>query len=103
MAKLNPDDRLELKRDIQMPDRYYRAGTTKTRAEWLDLFPKIGDWNWNDWFFNLSDLPPQTLDVDLMGTVINQVFEKHNLHSISYKQATREAIERYIARVFPNQ
>lgn len=95
-------DILELKKDIVLPGQYIKAGTQRTREDWLERFPKIADWDWKDWFINLSELPPPAKEVDLKRQVVNELFDAHGLHSVSYKAAAVEAIELYLTKTgFP--
>lgn len=100
------DDQLfkmfELKKDINTPDGYKRAGTKATREEWEKLFPtafQFGGKN-DEWFIDLSIKQDDTEQKqNLIWDVVNDVFEKHGLHSISYKQAAVKSCQEYLRKV----
>ena len=88
----------ELKKDISHPGAYYRAGQQKSKEEWEAIFPNAFLLNSNEWFIDLSKLKTKEGQADLVKTVVNEVFEKHQLHSISYKEAAQEACREYLKR-----
>jgi hypothetical protein len=87
----------ELKRDIQMPGHYYRAGQQQTKEEWLQIFPDGFDFDWKDWFIDLS-IEETKNNPNLISDLVNEIFEAKNLHSISYRNATCIYVEQYLKR-----
>lgn len=91
----------ELKKDINTPDCYKRAGTKATREEWEKIFPnafQFGDRN-EEWFIDLSIKVDDTEQKEnLVWDVVNEVFEKNGLHSISYKQAAVKCCQEYFRK-----
>lgn len=91
----------ELKKDINTPDCYHRAGTKATKEEWEKLFPKafqFGGVN-DEWFIDLSIKQDDSEQKEnLIWDVINEVFEKHGLHSISYKKAAVKSCQEYLRK-----
>lgn len=86
---------LELRKDINLPGQYYRAGQQETKDEWLKLFPHLyfqGDWD--EWFIDTAKEPDEPRDV--IEKLVNEVLEKYGLRSISYKQAAAECVRKYI-------
>lgn len=90
----------ELKKDINTPDCYKRAGTKATREEWEVLFPKAFQFGTNDeWFIDLSIKQDDTEQKEnLIWDVVHDVFEKHGLHSISYKKAAVKSCQEYLRK-----
>ncbi len=91
----------ELKKDINTPDLYKRAGTKATREEWEKIFPKafqFGDRN-DEWFIDLSIKKDDTEQrQDLARDVVHDIFEKRGLYSISYKQAAMLCCHEYLRK-----
>ncbi len=91
----------ELKKDINTPEMYKRAGTKATKEEWEKIFPKafqFGDMN-EEWFIDLSIKQDDTEQKEnLVWDVVNEVFEKNGLHSISYKQAAAKCCQEYFRK-----
>lgn len=90
----------ELKKDINTPDRYLRAGTKATREEWEKLFPKafqFNDMN-EEWFIDLSVKKEEVHKTDLAREVVNEIFEKRGLYSQTYTQAAIESCQEYFRK-----
>lgn len=83
----------ELRKDIVAPDEYMRAGHRKSSQEWLAMFPKLtfGSLAWKEWFVEVKTPPPPN-PKDTIAAVINRTFDKHGLHSVSYKDACKEVV-----------
>ncbi len=80
------DTPYELRKDIDVPGRYYPAGDRKTGSEWLTLFPDADVIDeWDDWFIDTTTRPEPASDPIL--NLVNDVFDKRGLCSISYKEA----------------
>lgn len=80
-------------KDIVCPNMYIPAGAVKERWVWAGLFPNMSDYKWNDWFISIEIQPaPAPKQPD---TIVNEVFKKHGLHSMSYKQAAIAACQQY--------
>lgn len=75
-----------------MNKRYIRAGSRKTEAEWKE---RLGEFNikWAiDWFIDLEESKDQE-PIDELRELINDVFNKRGLNSVTYKQAAKEIAE----------
>lgn len=83
----------ELKKDIVGPHQYIRAGHRKSSQEWLATFPQLRmkDGEWDDWFIEVK-APPAPDPKDIIAGTINNVFSRHGLHSVSYKDACKEVV-----------
>jgi len=80
----------ELKKDVWTPGGYWRAGQKRPESEWRKEFNITGPFHWaKDWFLDLT--PPEVQEKDTVKEIVKMVFEKHDLHSISYKEAAEEA------------
>ena len=93
----------ELKKDIQTPDSYTRAGTIMTKQQWESKFPKCFSCGGNNqWFIDLEELHKENDNeskIDLAWQVVNDLFEKNNLFSISYKSAAVECCKEYLKQI----
>jgi hypothetical protein len=91
----------ELKKDINTPDYYHRAGTKATKEEWEKIFPKafqFGGTN-DEWFIDLSIKKDDTEQKEeLVWNVVNDVFNRNGLHSISYKEAAVKSCQEYLRK-----
>jgi hypothetical protein len=87
---------LELRKDIKLPNGYYRAGQRLSKQEWEKLYPGtfINYGNCSEWFINLSEEQKKPVG-RYPNVIVNQVFEEMELRSISYNQAAVEACSRY--------
>lgn len=90
----------ELKKDVNMPGRYWRAGAKKTEREWKIIFQIKENWpfSWEaEWFIDLRVKPELAKDEIL--ELVSEIFSKRELHSITYKEAActcvREAMTRF--------
>lgn len=94
-----PEETLyELRKDICMPGSYMRAGIQKTRKEWKILFPHIINFDWErEWFLLLG--VPNKQSVDQIQEIVDEVFDKEGLKSISYKEAAAKAIRLALTRL----
>ena len=95
--KLIPDTEkiYELRADIWTPAFYIRAGKRATEKEWKE---KLGDFNieWEShWFINLSE-PQEQYPIDELNELVDAVFKRKGLNSISYKDAAREIAELWL-------
>lgn len=83
----------ELRKDINGPQGYFRAGLQKSRNEWEKLFPKsfTNSLYKDEWFVLVSDVDE---DKDPLNEylVIKKVFEEQGLHSITYKEAAAKCM-----------
>lgn len=90
------EDKLyELRKDVWYPGNYYRAGIQKTEAEWAELFDFIDIDFYSEWFIDLSEHKEHE-SIDELQELINKVFERKQLNSISYKEAAREVAQLYL-------
>lgn len=89
----------ELKKDIKMPGHYYRAGQQQTKEEWLQIFPDGFDFDWRDWFIDLKALEDsQYQPINLIQELVNEIFDRKGLHSISYRQTACICVEQYLKK-----
>lgn len=94
-----PETVFELKKDINTPSEYIRAGEQKTKAEWEKMFPKSFIFNSNEWFIDMT--PPEEFEsyrVSPEEAIVNEIFKKKGLHSMSYREAAIEAVVTYKKR-----
>ncbi len=85
----------ELRQDIWTPAYYIRAGFRKTEEEWRE---RLGEFNmkWSsEWFIDLSK-KEESREVDELRELVDAVFKKKGLNSISYKEAAREVAELWL-------
>ena len=96
-----PEETLyELKKDVQIPGHYWRAGIRKTEKEWKEIFHMSDDYpfQWErEWFIDLR--PQQEQPTDGVADIVDEVFEKEGLKSISYKEAAAKAIRLALTRL----
>lgn len=88
----------ELKQDIRLPGAYIRAGERKSKAQWEASFPNAFRWgenDWKEWFIDLSEGKKIISASPTIIEIVNTVFERRNLHSLSYKDAAIECIAEY--------
>lgn len=85
----------ELRKDISTPNRYIRAGERRTQKEWEAEFPGCLSIGNRTWFIDLSD---NTRMEDLAANVVDEIFSKNDLHSITYKECAVLAIREYVKR-----
>lgn len=90
----------ELKQDIFTPCYYIRAGKRATERQWKE---KLGEFNMNwcsEWFIDTSikNIQPE---VDELNELINKVFDKNNLRSITYKDAAKKVAEIWLKQNQP--
>lgn len=93
---------LELKKDINVPGEYVRAGTIKTKKEWKKLFPSAflfdtyETFQNHEWFINKS-LPIKKYDgkPNLQREIVHKIFSKRGLMSMTYKEAAEACLKSY--------
>jgi hypothetical protein len=88
----------ELRKDVQMPNGFWRAGIRKTAEEWNELWPNaIPTWGNNEWFIRIDPNVPNPLPdpVDMPVRIVTGMFKAHQLHSITYKQVAIKACIAY--------
>ena len=91
-----PEEKLyELRKDIWLPSGFWRAGLKKTKEEWFKEFGKFNmEWS-QEWFIDLS-FEEIIQERDELKELIESVFKRKGLHSISYKEAAREVAELWL-------
>jgi len=85
----------ELRADVWTPASFYRAGTQGTEKYWMNAF---GDFHieWaSEWFIDLS-IHEEPLQKDELRKLVDSVFERKKLHSITYKDAAQEVAELWL-------
>lgn len=93
------DKLYELKKDVSTPAGYWRAGAKKTEAEWRHEFhiPDSTPFDWvREWFIDIS--PSKEKKLDEIEEIVKLIFTKHQLHSISYRDAAIEACKECLNR-----
>ena len=90
---MNEESLYELKQDVTLPGHYWRAGLKKTKAEWMKIFDiNSYQFGWaTEWFI---DLAPKMEEPDRVKEIIKEEFERQNLHSITYKEATEICVRK---------
>lgn len=84
----------ELKKDVVLPGKYYRAGLIKTAKQWQKEFGKIILDSESEWFIDLSKVDT-TQEPTMLNSIIDEIFKDHGLRSISYKEAASMVAVRY--------
>lgn len=85
----------ELRKDIDTPERYIRAGEQKTREEWEKIFPDAFKLSQDTWFIDMSKAKIKT-ENHIAWEIVNELFAKNGLKSITYKEAAVASIKEYI-------
>lgn len=99
MTVVKDDKIFELRKDISTPGGYWRAGTRKTKKEWVELF-NIASYlfdhkNYNEWFIDPLEVIEE-FELDDLSKIVNEVFGRKELRSISYKDAAKEVARIYL-------
>lgn len=85
----------ELRKDVWTPAGFWKAGSKATEKGWINAF---GDFHicWaSEWFIDLSKYEePDTTDE--LRELVNKVFERKGLNSITYKDAAQEVAELWL-------
>jgi uncharacterized protein YpiB (UPF0302 family) len=92
---MSEDKLYELRKDVWTPHHFWRAGMQRTEKEWHKEF---GEFNikWaSEWFIDLT-AHEASLEKDELRMLIDSVFERKHLHSISYKEAAKEVAELWL-------
>lgn len=89
---MSEDKLYELRKDAWTPSGFWRAGIKHTQAEWQKEFNDPNLTMWNDWFIKESIENEPALR-DRLYKLVNDVFEKKGLYSISYKEAACEVAQ----------
>jgi uncharacterized protein YpiB (UPF0302 family) len=87
----------ELRTDVWTPAAFWKAGTRATEKEWIDAF---GDFHikWaSEWFIDLS-IQEEPHQKDALRELIDKVFKRKRLHSMTYKDAAQEVAELWLKR-----
>ncbi|CCH01932.1 hypothetical protein FAES_3926 [Fibrella aestuarina BUZ 2] len=85
----------ELLRDIALPNKYMRAGTRKTGAEWIALgYAQSGTRQvlCPRWFRDLTTAP--TVIQDPLKAFCRDVLAEHGLYSLTFIDAAAECVRR---------
>lgn len=92
---MNEEKLYELRKDVWTPHHFWRAGMQRTEKEWQKEFGEFRmEWS-TEWFIDLSKEEPVDKQ-DELQELINSVFERRHLYSISYKQAATEVAELWL-------
>lgn len=92
--QIDADNLYELRKDIVLPNGYYKAGEIRNKLEWEKLFPNSFQFSNHEWFIPLAEIKPESR-LDAETKIIDKVFSDRGLFSMSYKQAARECIEQW--------
>lgn len=93
----------ELRKDVQMPGAYWKAGIKKTEKEWREIF-HMGEsqYKWSsEWFLDLT--PVKRPEHDRVKQIVEDIFIRENLFSISYKEAAIEAVHKALSELSNKQ
>jgi uncharacterized protein YecA (UPF0149 family) len=94
MKKMKNNETIyELRKDISTPEMYIRAGEQKTKSDWKKIFPRAFLVTFDQWFIDISEKQKPEESSERM--VVDAVFAKKKLHSITYKEAAVDAIKIY--------
>jgi hypothetical protein len=85
----------ELRVDVTTPAGYWRAGTKLTKKGWIEQFGDFRiEWK-REWFIDLEE-QNIVIERDSLQELINAVFKRKQLSSLSYKDAAREIAELWL-------
>ena len=85
----------ELKQDVWTPASYCRAGDRRTASEWYKEFGEFNiEWS-NEWFIDLSE-PEEKNNQHPLSVLIDKVFDRYHIHSLTYKDAAFEIAELWL-------
>lgn len=89
----------ELKKDIQIPGQYFRAGERKSKESWEAIFPhSFSAFVTSDWFIDLSKHRQKHYSEDNMPLermLVDNYFDKVSLYSLSYREAAYKVLLQY--------
>lgn len=87
----------ELRRDFDYPGVYVRAGRQMTKADWMLCYKIPEDELVNRrWFIKIEyNEPEQVIETAKEIKIVNGIFHKHGLKSITYKEAAIKACRAY--------
>lgn len=86
----------ELKKDISTPSIYMQAGIRKTEEEWEAAFPDSFAFCANsEWFIDVTTPMDEHQQHTMELEIVNSVFTKRGLKSLSYKEAAHECLKQY--------
>ena len=86
----------ELRTDIWTPAKYCKAGDKRTEKEWQKEFGHFNiEWA-SEWFIDLSELNNDEDKADELSVLVDKIFERKRLHSLTYKEAAREVAESWL-------
>lgn len=94
---MKDDDKIyELRKDISLPGRYFRAGQQRSKSAWKALFPDAFKFDERDWFIDIAAVEEAKKDSrSVKQIIVDEVFARHELKSLSYKEAAMECMTRY--------
>lgn len=85
----------ELRTDVWTPAGFWKAGTKGTEQYWKNVFGEFHiEWA-SEWFIDLSK-HEEPLHKDELRKLVDSVFERKRLHSITYKDAAQEVAELWL-------
>lgn len=93
------DGLYELKKDVSTPSGYWRAGKRHTLKQWELAFGKISEFSMDEWFIDLEIRMSPTYQRPDIKEIIEDEFERANLHSITYKECAEKVALRYAAAI----
>ena len=85
----------ELRTDVWTPAGFWKAGVKGSEQFWIKAF---GDFHieWaSEWFIDLSK-HEEPLQKDELRKLVDSVFERKRLHSLTYKDAAQEVAELWL-------
>lgn len=88
------DKLYELRTDVWTPRGYWRAGQRLTAKQWHKEFGEFNiEWA-REWFIDLSE--PKEKQQHPLSILIDKVFNKYKLHSLTYKEAAFKVAELWL-------
>ena len=95
---MNEEKLYELRKDVNMPGYYVRAGAKKTEAQWRAEFHLHPDqpFDWfKEWFIDLTQ--PIKEQQDRIKEIVDDEFYRQGLFSLSYKEAAKTIVRRVLS------
>jgi uncharacterized protein YpiB (UPF0302 family) len=92
---MSEDKLYELRHDVSTPAGYWRAGMQKTEEGWHKEFGEFRiEWK-TEWFIDL-DMQQVKNETDPLRELVDAVFERYKLKSLTYKDAAYEIAEQWL-------
>jgi hypothetical protein len=92
---MSEDKLYELRQDVWTPANYYKAGSKGTVKYWQKAFGYFNITWASEWFIDLS-IQEEPLKKDELRNLIDSVFKRKRLNSLTYKDAAQEVAELWL-------